>query len=312
MSSKRILIAFAAASLSATPAFALCNTQGGCIDPDPRLPLPAPVIYGGDYRYSDVDGFIDDTYKMKNSIFDPGIQIPINSAAGFGDIHAGGLIQTTISPVTTVSAVAFADGTKVASGVTMSDTFIYEVKITALTAIASATLNNLIVNYADAATFTGNFILSAAGGGSSSAYIVTNANNPLAVSVRTGGDCDSAGNAAGCGTFSYTLPLALTRGDRFHGGDGDIMDFYGSISLNAVTQIGIGASGTASSYIDPVLTLSPDLDPSQFALSFGNGNVSNAAAAVPEPGSWAMLLVGFGVVGASIRTRRKSVIITAG
>ena len=40
----------------------------------------------------------------------------------------------------------------------------------------------------------------------------------------------------------------------------------------------------------------------------GNGNTGNVAAvlsAVPEPATWAMLLVGFGLIGAGLRTRRE-------
>jgi hypothetical protein len=39
------------------------------------------------------------------------------------------------------------------------------------------------------------------------------------------------------------------------------------------------------------------------ALNFGP-----AAGAVPEPASWAMMLVGFGSIGAMIRTRRRSTV----
>lgn len=37
-------------------------------------------------------------------------------------------------------------------------------------------------------------------------------------------------------------------------------------------------------------------------------NISELTAAVPEPGTWAMLILGFGVIGASIRHRRRATV----
>lgn len=39
--------------------------------------------------------------------------------------------------------------------------------------------------------------------------------------------------------------------------------------------------------------------------------ISDPTAAVPEPASWAMMIGGFGLVGATLRTRRRAVRITA-
>ena len=40
-------------------------------------------------------------------------------------------------------------------------------------------------------------------------------------------------------------------------------------------------------------------------FSSGTLTVTEAAAAVPEPASWAMMLIGFAVVGTALRTRRR-------
>jgi PEP-CTERM motif len=40
---------------------------------------------------------------------------------------------------------------------------------------------------------------------------------------------------------------------------------------------------------------------------FAPQNANLAAAAVPEPGTWAMMLMGFGVIGASMRRRRRPI-----
>jgi len=42
-------------------------------------------------------------------------------------------------------------------------------------------------------------------------------------------------------------------------------------------------------------------------LRFGVSGSSSAVAAVPEPASWAMLLLGFGAIGGAMRTRRQTV-----
>lgn len=43
-------------------------------------------------------------------------------------------------------------------------------------------------------------------------------------------------------------------------------------------------------------------------LSFGNVLLSSVAYAVPEPATWAMMLIGFGAIGLTMRRRRKPVL----
>ena len=55
---------------------------------------------------------------------------------------------------------------------------------------------------------------------------------------------------------------------------------------------------------------SPTFTPGTFALVnpfFGNGRltISQAASAVPEPSTWAMMLIGFGVMGAMMRSSKR-------
>jgi PEP-CTERM motif len=45
------------------------------------------------------------------------------------------------------------------------------------------------------------------------------------------------------------------------------------------------------------------------AIGTANVNLVTAASAVPEPTAWGMMLVGFGVVGASLRLRRRKIVI---
>jgi hypothetical protein len=54
------------------------------------------------------------------------------------------------------------------------------------------------------------------------------------------------------------------------------------------------------------------VDPSVGNVNFtgGTGFVTSSIAAVPEPATWAMMLVGFGMMGASMRYRRKSTAVS--
>ncbi|HEX8421224.1 MAG TPA: PEPxxWA-CTERM sorting domain-containing protein [Sphingomonas sp.] len=54
------------------------------------------------------------------------------------------------------------------------------------------------------------------------------------------------------------------------------------------------------------------VDPSVGDVNFtgGMGSVTSSVAAVPEPATWAMLLVGFGMMSASMRYRRKNIAVS--
>lgn len=93
---------------------------------------------------------------------------------------------------------------------------------------------------------------------------------------------------AGCGAGSYVMHTAEAWGDLF--------------SSNAfITGFGVGngsGSGNGFSALADNLVLT---------TTAGAQSVNFAAAApVPEPGTWAMMLMGFGAVGFSIRKTRKA------
>ena len=95
------------------------------------------------------------------------------------------------------------------------------------------------------------------------------------------------------GAYNGTAPdrvnNVLTPGSNPYGTVGYIADF---------------SFGTAYKYYD--FTASPIAD------SDGNTDQElSAVAAVPEPATWAMMLVGFGGLGAAVRARRKSATATA-
>lgn len=43
---------------------------------------------------------------------------------------------------------------------------------------------------------------------------------------------------------------------------------------------------------------------SLYSLSFSNGIVNGLTGAVPEPATWVMLLLGFGMIGGALRRRQ--------
>jgi hypothetical protein len=118
-----------------------------------------------------------------------------------------------------------------------------------------------------------------------------------------------------CGYAQYTTTLGASGYGVEQNGD---VVFVVPVELRLRGDL-FGGTSTITAAIDPILTLNPDfvadsgLQSSDFTIDTnGNGNASNAAAisalagAVPEPASWAMMLCGFGVIGAGVRRRRKA------
>jgi hypothetical protein len=82
----------------------------------------------------------------------------------------------------------------------------------------------------------------------------------------------------------YTIYMSIAA-------DADATEAYASSSSEA----------SASAYLDPYIVIDPSYA-SDYSLYVTPG-IGNAAAA-PEPAAWALLLLGVGVLGADLRTRR--------
>jgi hypothetical protein len=102
--------------------------------------------------------------------------------------------------------------------------------------------------------------------------------------------------------------------------DGDsLVPFDTLLSLNSNTQYDFNLftnisvnSGSGSAYIDPMITIDPNfslLNP-DYTLLLSQG-VGNSPGGVPEPATWAMMLLGIGAVGATLRTARRRLSATA-
>ena len=120
-------------------------------------------------------------------------------------------------------------------------------------------------------------------------------------------------------TYTFTTPISffVNRDDNFAG----FVD--GPLTKGFVRYLGTSPIAFAS--YDGVSTLAPtaatfytDFNTGTFNTDRGDVVVTSATgltlsatiAAVPEPATWAMMLVGFGMMGASMRYRRKSTAVS--
>ncbi len=96
----------------------------------------------------------------------------------------------------------------------------------------------------------------------------------------------------------------ILSGDIPAGGNGD--------QLGAWTNQRVTVTSTQAIYGVALRSTSPAFEADNFFFSGRAGGGSEAqAAAVPEPASWAMMLVGFGAVGGAIRSQRRKVSFAA-
>ena len=158
----------------------------------------------------------------------------------------------------------------------------------------------------------GLFDLSATGSGHSTGVFgnrlgVPNTNSPFAVA-----QCDTGANAGGCGITQFNTNVVFIRGDQF--ADGISTDFYALVDLDAIATAGSPGlghfPGGSSAYVDPKITINPSLTNLFNNLSLtinGVGNNTAAVAAVPEPATWLTMILGFGLLGGSMRRRAHKV-----
>ncbi|MGB7407352.1 MAG: PEPxxWA-CTERM sorting domain-containing protein, partial [Pontixanthobacter sp.] len=73
----------------------------------------------------------------------------------------------------------------------------------------------------------------------------------------------------------------------------------------SMNRVNVSASGPSSIFSgtlqNPVFTAGSP------TLNRGTLVISEVAAAVPEPATWAMMLIGFGAIGFSLRARKRTV-----
>jgi hypothetical protein len=101
-------------------------------------------------------------------------------------------------------------------------------------------------------------------------------------------ECD-AGNRGQCAqrTFSVTVPVLVNN-------------------LNVIEIQAGGGNGVFSASIDPTISLATGLADEGYTLQVEPDALptTGGAGGVPEPATWALLILGFGAVGAAARRRR--------
>ena len=161
-------------------------------------------------------------------------------------------------------------------------------------------------SYADDFITTGEGIFSYDEPQASGLYGVVS--NNIGLFARADFDCDfrtygdQQFGTAGCGMKSYTLPVNFVSATNYVGGSD--LDFIGNIELTAAaTSIQAGA---ADSILDPMVSFSSGFNNQGFTLTVGGGQVANGA--VPEPASWALMMLGVTSLGAVLRRRRSALV----
>lgn len=171
-------------------------------------------------------------------------------------------------------------------------------------------LRFLFTASASVMAFTGSVPASAAlllfdfSGPSGTATFQLNSNpTPDFASTLLGSDQFGFNNVAGTfgGTPGTASTISFGRGSLFSG-----------FSITA-PNLGFTQFSAPTLFTGPLSA--PVFSMGSFTLInpfFGNGrlNISQVQSAVPEPATWAMMLVGFGLTGAAMRHRRRRTSIT--
>lgn len=168
---------------------------------------------------------------------------------------------------------------------------------------------------ANASTTNINFDDGTAPGFTGSYTIFTNSVPNVAASVNGSPFLAVPADGASSGTATFTSAKALTS-FSFDWGSPD--------SYNSLTFSGTGGAVNPVGYTGPVTGSNVVLNGGRATFTFAPGagvtqvnfgssqrafEIDNVSAAVPEPAAWALMIVGFAMVGVS--SRRRSVSVTA-
>ena len=166
--------------------------------------------------------------------------------------------------------------------------------------IAAAAAATLVAMPANAAVYL--FSVSGPGASASGNITTVDGTNGSAVTAVTG--TVSYAGVNGGGPFTMTTLSSYAAATNRYYTSGPFADF-GGISFNTNTggafNLGGGGTGPSGLVINTAV-----LNPIGYAGVLGSTSVDTVAtSAVPEPATWAMMLLGFGILGFGMRSRRK-------
>lgn len=300
-----------------------CGGGGG---PPPPPQLSGTGTVGGLYKVFTYDGS-DLRYGF--------VQDGMTGYSGGGPFHAIGgdgtvtdgywgsnvSLRATTAPAdpSVLTTAAAADGTSASSALSNG----YLVELHARNSAAFTALESLLTTSGAIATIHGHYTLATTGQAYAIASVATGAGDgegdfTIGGSLERGisSICDLSGyydtTGAGCGTAYYNLDLSFVTGSTFT--NGDPLSIYGTIILSTGVHAGStglgGVAGTASAFIDPTITLNPLFNNPLYSLNVGNAITPYVGAgAVPEPASWAMMVVGFGLTGRAARRAARKLVL---
>jgi len=193
----------------------------------------------------------------------------------------------------------------------------------ALATAGAANATQYLLQYSDPVTAfgTGDFGTVDVTGNSSALHFVINLTAPGMI-VDTGAHYAVAMKLSGSG-FTYVGPDAFTltqpgsiSNSPFSGfnlglncvscGNGASNPFGSSLTFD-ITGTGLGVLA-ANNYDGHAINFAVDMVRSGGLTGVVGGGLGGA---VPEPSAWALMILGFGGVGAAIRSRRRATLVTA-
>lgn len=119
-------------------------------------------------------------------------------------------------------------------------------------------------------------------------------------SIDVGQDGNSNHVRAGVAGYGYEHPVGFSVDEWVN----FLPDVPITVSLAASSKQYNGVAGVAdTAYVDPFFELDPAYA-SQFELTGLPAGMTSTPSAVPEPASWLLMIVGFGMIGHMLRRRR--------
>jgi hypothetical protein len=314
-----------------------CDSEEEVCGPPP--PPPQPTLPGaggvsGNFQVS--TGTIQNSHQLQGS-YSNGTYV-INGGGAAHNANPDGSVtlgqpanyltlapSMTPTPTLTVTAVAqtpqdpvFTDFGLIARGGLLQS---YVVDIHANNQQAANALSALLGTSGAVATVSGAWSLTADGfsWGSVSASTGVNELDP-SLGGSFGESCslvNYGGSPSGCGAGTYALDLNFVSASVYQ--NGNPLDFISMITLQASANAGPAGlgyyTGTMTAMIDPQINFNINLSDYSVTTGAYNPNIlidpNAGTGGVPEPAAWALMLVGFGGLGAVLRRRRARTVFAA-